>query len=314
MLRLEERDRPEPRPGEVRIRIRAVEVTKGDCELRSFQFPVKWFAWALRLAWGVRRPRVSRRVLGGYFAGEVDACGAGVTRFAVGDRVMGCGQLRLGAYAEWATFPESYAIARLAGHVGFAEAAAALLGGLNALHFLNRGGVSAGDQLLINGAGGSIGLLAIQMAKARGAIVTAVDKAAKADLVQRAGADGFIDYTQETLGADARRWDVMLNMAVGVRLADCLKLVQSGGRVMLGNPCFADLLRAGFGRPADGKRAFAAFARESQGELEVVAAMLADGTLKPIVDRVLSLEQAADAHRRVEHEERLGAVVLSPDR
>ena len=72
VLRQEPRDKPEPKAGEIRIRIRAVEVTKGDCELRSFRFPVKWFAWALRLAWGVRRPRASRRVLGGYFAGEID--------------------------------------------------------------------------------------------------------------------------------------------------------------------------------------------------------------------------------------------------
>ncbi len=312
VLQVTELPRPEPKANEVLVRIRAVEATKGDCELRSMRFPVKWFAWALRLAWGVRGPRRSHRVLGGYWAGEVEACGEAVTRFAPGDRVLGCAKLRMGAYAEYAVYPENYTIAKLPNAVDFAPAAAALLGGLNALHFLNLGTVKAGDHLLIIGAGGSIGLLAIQIAKSRSAVVTAVDKSAKAPLVRQAGADHFIDYTQTAPGADGARYDVVFSMPVAVTLADALGLAKPGGRVLLGNPRFPDMLRAGFGKAPDGKRAHIAFAGETQAELDTIAAMLADGTLAPIVDRTLGLDEVAEAHRLVETEERLGSVVLVP--
>lgn len=124
---------PVPRDGEVLIRVRAAEATKSDCELRSFRYAVKWFWLPLRLVIGVRRPR--RRILGGYFAGEIAALGRGVTGFAVGDAVFGSSGLRLGAYGQYLALPSDYPIAQKPSNMTFAEAAAVPLGGLNALHF-----------------------------------------------------------------------------------------------------------------------------------------------------------------------------------
>ena len=97
VLHLEDVPTPEPGPGEILVKVRAAEATKSDCELRSFRYAVKWFWLPLRLAVGVRRPR--RRILGGYFAGEIAALGPGVTGFALGDAVFGSAGLRLGAGA-----------------------------------------------------------------------------------------------------------------------------------------------------------------------------------------------------------------------
>ena len=313
VMRVAELPFPEPKGNQVLVRIEAVEATKGDCELRNMRFQVKWFVWALRLAWGVRRPRRRSRVLGGYWAGEVTACGSEVTRFKTGDRVLGCAGLRMGAYAEYAMYPETNAIARLPEGVSATSGAASLLGGLNALHFLNLAGVGAGDELLIVGGGGSIGLAAIQMGKARGARVTAVDRPEKAELIGAAGADRFIDCSREDFAAEGPCWDVVFSMPAAVTLATCLGAAKPGGRVMLGNPRFADLLRGRFGKPKEGRRVGVAFARESQAELEALVGMLEDGSLRPIIDRVMPLEDVAEAHRRVESEARMGVVVLAPN-
>ncbi|MCA8943542.1 MAG: NAD(P)-dependent alcohol dehydrogenase, partial [Planctomycetes bacterium] len=182
VLSVETVEAPVPRANEVRIRVRATEVTKADCELRSFRFPVKWFWLPLRLALGVTRPR--RRILGGYFAGVVESCGASVTCFKPGDEVYGSAGLRMGAYAELVCLPENAAIAPKPRSMSFVEAAAVPLGGLNALHFMRRAALRSGENVLINGAGGSIGLHAVQIAKSAGAVVTVVDGAHKRELLR----------------------------------------------------------------------------------------------------------------------------------
>ena len=169
--------------------------------------------------------------------------------------------------------------------------------------------------MLIIGAGGSIGLMAIQIAKTRGAVVTAVDRTAKEDLVRAAGTDAFIDANREEWAVGGARFDAIFSMPVGVSLAACLAVVKPGGRVMLGNPRLGDLLRAGFGQSgkAQGKRVQVAFAGETQAELDALVELIAAGKVRPVIDRVLPLERAAEAHRLVETEARQGAVVLSPD-
>lgn len=310
VLELEERDPPAPRENEILVRVRAAEATKADCEMRSFRFPVRWFWLPMRLAFGVLRPR--RQILGCYFSGEIVSLGSGVsTSLKPGDRIFGSAGLRLGAYGQYVCIPAAGAIAIMPGSASFEEAAAVPLGGWNALHFMRRARIGAGERVLINGAGGSIGLFAVQIARAMGAEVTAVDSGIKADMLRRIGADHFVDYTKERFTDRGQRYDVIFDMTAKKSYGSCVRMLNPGGRYLMGNPRLGDMLRAGITSRLSDRQVVFAFARESTGELNDLAAMIDGGEIRPVVDRVYPMDQAAEAHHRVETEQRLGSVVIS---
>jgi NADPH:quinone reductase-like Zn-dependent oxidoreductase len=312
VLQLKDVEKPVPNDDEVLIKVQAAEATKSDCEMRSFRYSVKWFWLPLRIALGVRKPR--RQILGGYFAGEIESLGKDVTRFSAGDQVFGAAQLRLGAYGEYVALPASYTIVPKPSNMSFAEASAVPLGGLNALHFMRRAKIQAGEKVLINGAGGSIGAYAVQIAKSMGAEVTAVDSTFKADITRRFGADHFIDYTKEDFAASGQTYDVIFDMVPGSSYTACIKALNPNGRYVSGNPRFSVMLRSVFTTRFTDKTAVFAFARETRQELMALKEMIEDGRIGSIVDRVYPMKQAADAHRRVETEQRVGAVVIAIDK
>ena len=195
VLQVKEIEKPTPSDDEVLIKVLASEVTKADCEMRSIHFQVNWFLLPLRVALGLYKPK--KQILGGYFAGEVEAVGKDVSKFKHGDQVFGATKLRLGAYGEYICLPASYTIVPKPNNLSFEEAAAVPLGGLNALHFLRKANIRKGEKVLVNGAGGSIGTFGVQIAKSMGAEVTAVDSTIKEEMLRRIGADHFIDYTKE---------------------------------------------------------------------------------------------------------------------
>lgn len=308
VLHVSDRPRPEPGDDELLVRVRAAEVTKSDCEFRGFRFAVNWFWLPLRIAAGVLRPR--RKVLGFYFAGEVVGCGKDVSRFSVGDEIYGAAGLAMGAYAEYLAIPESRTIRAKPSNMSFAEAAAVPLGGLNALHFMRLAGVRPGEAVLVNGAGGSIGLHGVQIARAMGATVTAVDKASKEDLVRRNGADDFIDYTRQNFTDCGRQFDVVFDMVPNSSFAACMSVLKDDGRYFTGNPRLSVMLRCLWVSRFSERTASFAFARETLEELDTLTQMIEAGQVHSIVDDVVSMEQIAAAHRRVESESRLGAIVL----
>ena len=309
VLQIEDVPEPVPKDDEVLIRVRAAEVTKSDTEMRSFRFAVKWFWLPLRLAIGVRKPR--RRILGGYFAGEVVAVGKDVTRLAVGDDVYGTAGVRFGAYGEYVSLPARYPIVPKPANMSFTEAAAVPLGALNALHFLRLADIKDGEKVLINGAGGSIGAYGVQIARTMGAEVTAVDKGIKEDFVRRMGADRFVDYTKEDFTATGESYDVIFDMVPGSDYGACVRLLNPNGRYLTGNPTMSFMLRSVFTTWFSDKTVRFAFARESEEELLALKAMIEAGDIGSIVEKVYPMEQAAEAHRRVETEERLGALVIA---
>ena len=309
ILKISEVKKPVKRDHEVLIKVYAVEATKADCEIRSFRFPVKWFWLPLRLAFGVRKPR--RQILGGYFSGEIESIGKDVTRFQPGDFVFGAAQLKMGAYGEYVALPASYTIAHKPINMNFVEAAAVPLGGLNALHFMRSANIQAGEKVLVNGAGGSIGAHAVQIAKSFGAEVTAVDSGIKEDMLRRLGADHFIDYAKQNFTAMNQTYDVIFDMVATGSYSASIKALNPDGRYLSANPRLSVMLRSVLTSWVTKKTASCAFAKETQEELLALKQMIEIGELGPIVDnRVFQMDEAADAHRLVESEQRLGAVVI----
>ncbi len=308
VLHLDEIERPEPGDDEILISVRAAEATKGDCEMRSFRFAVKWFWLPLRLALGVFRPR--RRVLGGYFSGKVERVGENVTKFRAGDEVFGATSMRFGAYAEYVCLPASYTIARKPVNLSHDKAAAVPLGGLNAIHFMRKAGIRRGEKLLVNGAGGSIGTFAVQIARLMGAEVTVVDGAHKEQMLRSIGADHFIDYEKHDFTSSGETYDVIFDMVAGSSYSACVNALNDNGRYLLGNPRLSAMLRSVVTSRLTSKTVLFAFARETQEELEALKSMIEAGQIRPVVDKVYPMEQAAQAHRRVETEKRQGIVVI----
>ena len=194
VLRLEDIPKPTATDDQILIKVHATTVGTWDCECRSFTFPL-WFWLPLRLVMGVRKPRWP--VLGQELAGEIEAVGKNVKRFKKGDQVFASTGLGFGAHAEYACLPSSGAIAIKPANMGYDEAAGIPTGGDNALHFLRKVDIRNGQRVLVNGAGGNIGVVAVQLAKHFGAEVTAVDSADKLDMLSEIGADHVIDYTKE---------------------------------------------------------------------------------------------------------------------
>lgn len=309
VLTLAEVDKPKIKNDEVLIRVRAAEATKADCELRSFRFAVNWFWLPLRLAMGVARPR--NRILGGYFAGEIAELGEDVMRFKTGDKVFGYSGLRFGAYGEYVALPAGYTVTAQPANMRAQDAAAVPLGGLNALHFLRLAKIQPGEKVLINGAGGSIGAHGVQIARASGGVITGVDAARKENFVRRMGADHFIDYQSADFSSNGGLYDVIFDMVPTSSYRACMRALTPNGRYVTGNPRLSVMLRIMLTNRFSQKRASFAFARETIEELETLRDMIEAGQIVSIVDRVLSMKDAAEAHRLVETEQRIGAIVIS---
>lgn len=308
VLRLEEVSKPIPGDNDVLIRIHATTVTAGDCELRGFRFPPEFWL-PFRILFGLRGPRNS--ILGQELAGEIEAVGKDVTRFKEGDQVFAATTIRFGAYAEYICLPGASAIARKPTNMTFEEAAAVPTGGINALHFLRKARVRRGESVLINGAGGSIGTFAVQLAKHSGAEVTAVDHAEKLDMLRSLGADHVIDYTREDFTRYGKTYDVILDVVGTSPFSRTVGSLNQHGRYLMGNLRLVSLARGWVTSRTSSKTVIAALAGPTAKDLGFLGELIEDGSIKPVIDRSYRLEQIADAHRYVETGHKKGSVVIN---
>jgi NADPH:quinone reductase-like Zn-dependent oxidoreductase len=221
------------------------------------------------LAFGLFKPK--KQILGGYFAGVIESIGSDVTTLKRGERIFGSTQFRFGAYGEYVCLPASHTLVPVPKNISLEQAAAVPLGGLNALHFMNKARIKRGERVLINGAGGSIGSFAVQIAKSMGAEVTAVDAGFKEAILRKIGADHFIDYTQQNFTRNGQAYDVIFNMVAQSSFSACIRSLTPNGRYLIGNPRVSDMVRSVLNNRRSVKKTIFAFAGEKPEELNVLS-------------------------------------------
>jgi len=308
VLRIREIEKPVPRDNEVLVRIIATSVFAGDCELRRFDFPISFWL-PLRFMFGLLKPRIP--VMGQELAGIIEAVGRDVDGFREGDEVFAPTPASLGAYAEYLCLPGTHPIARKPANMSFSEAATVAVGGLNALHFLNKAGVEAGEKVLINGAGGGIGTIAIQVARTIGARVTAVDHRDKLAALRSLGADHVIDYTRENFTGNGERYDVIIDVAGNSPYSRSVRSLEKNGRYILGNPRLTGMIRAPLTSLAGSRKVTVAVAPYHADDLERLRKLIEQGEVKAVIDRSYPLELIAEAHAYVESGRKTGSVAIT---
>jgi NADPH:quinone reductase-like Zn-dependent oxidoreductase len=301
VLRVDEVERPVPEDDEVLVRVHATTVTRTDCGLRSAEYAVT------RLFTGLMRPK--RGVAGIELAGEVEAVGAAVSEFAVGDRVFG---IRSGANADFVCVRESGALAHIPAGMPFEEAAAVCDGGITALAFLRSVGVRKGQQVLVYGASGSIGTAAVQLAKHFGAHVTAVCNTKNLELVRSLGADEVIDYIQEDFTKNGETYDVVFDAVGKLSFGRCRGSLKAGG-TYLTTDGLRNLFWALWTWRIGDKRAKLGIAKYTKPDVLFLRELIAAGEYSAVIDRAYPLEDVVEATRYVETQQKTGNVVLSVD-
>ncbi len=299
VLQLKEVDKPTPGKDEVCIKIFATAVTSSDTIVRGFKLP----SWSLtgimmRVVLGFGKPR--NAILGMVLAGEVESAGRDVKQFKKGDQVFASTlnppKIKFGAYAQYICLSENGMMAFKPSNITYEEAAALPYGGWMALHYLKKGNIQKGQNVLIYGSSGAIGTTAVQLARYFGAHVTGVCSTANLELVKSLGADKVIDYTKEDVTKSGELYDFILD-AVPIVVANrkeiksqCKKVLTPKGKYISvddgsPNPHIEDLL--------------------------LLKKLAEGGQIKAVIDKCYPLEQMVEAHRYVDLGHKKGNVVIT---
>ncbi|WP_439600626.1 NAD(P)-dependent alcohol dehydrogenase [Devosia sp.] len=302
VVSIEEVPRPVPGERDLLVRMVASSVTSGDARMRAFNLP-KPFAIPGRLVLGIFGPR--KQVLGVEFAGTVEAVGRAVTRFKPGDRVFGIDVF--GCHADYKLVREDECVALMPADLAFEEAAGVPFGGVTALDFFNRAGIRPGQKVLINGASGCVGTYAVQLARHFGAEVTGVCSAGNAGLVRALGAERVIDYATTDFASEPAVYDLVMDTVGNAPFARCEPVLAPAGALLAVLAAPEDMFR----RPKGGRRIIGGTSAERPEDLQLLAELLAAGTIKPVIDRVYRFEEIREAHGYVDSGRKRGAVVLA---
>jgi NADPH:quinone reductase-like Zn-dependent oxidoreductase len=308
VLSLKEVDRPVVGKAGVLVRIHATSVHAGDWHL------MRGTPWLVRLMFGgLFKPKT--QILGTDMAGVVEEIGSEVTQFKLGDHVFGdLSESGFGGFAEYVCVPES-ALVLKPHNLTFAEAATVPVSALAALKGLRDvGKIQSGQQVLINGAAGGVGSFAIQIAKAHGAIVTAVCGARNTEMVRSTGADHILDYTQIDITQTGQQYDLILDVAAYRSVFDYLPILKPKGTyVLVGGSTvriFQVLIFGSLISKFTGRKILPLISNPSQPGLLVLKSMIESGKLIPIIDRYYPLSEVPIALHQLEQRQVSGKISI----
>lgn len=308
VLQLKEIEKPVPKDKEVLIKIQATTVSAADYRVRSFQVPtIFWIPGRLML--GLRKPR--KPILGMELSGEIEAIGKDVTKFKQGDQVFAATLQTFGAYAEYICLPEEGPIAIKPTNISFEEVAAIPIGARTAYHYLKKiANIKPKQKVLIYGASGSVGTYAIQLAKYFGAEVTGVCSTANLSWVKSLGADKVIDYTKGNFWEEFETYDILFVTIDKLPFAVCKKaLKETGIYLNIGRP-IPSFHMIWTSLTSRNKVVVGENSPESSEALIILKKIMEEGYLKPVIDKVFTLDQIVEAHKYVDKGHKKGNVVI----
>ncbi|MFW9783820.1 MAG: NAD(P)-dependent alcohol dehydrogenase [Candidatus Heimdallarchaeota archaeon] len=313
VLQLREVEKPIPKDNEVLIKIHATTVTMGDCEIRSLKF-TGLLKLLMRLGIGFRKPRKRSSVLGQELAGEIESIGNKVTQFKKGDLIFGSPGFHFGAYAQYTCLPEKGVILIKPENMTYEEAAAVPIGGLEALHYIKKAQIQEGQTILIRGASGSIGTVAIQLAKYYGAEVTGVGNPLSLEVMKSIGADKVIDYTNEDFTQNSKTYDCIFDIIGKSSFSGFERSLNKNGTYLLANPDIKLINREKRTAKNKGFNYISGNRDETNEMLEqlnFLKELIEEGKLKTVIDRRYPLEKMVEAHKFVEEGQKTGNVVIN---
>ena len=309
VLQLKEVEKPTPKDNEVLIKVYATTVTATECTFRRGEpFFTRFFT-------GFIRPRIT--TLGEELAGEIEAVGKDVELFKQGDQIFGSAGPSFGAYAEYICVPEDGVIALKPANMTYEEAAATCVGLLTALPFLrDKGRIQSGQEVLIYGASGSVGIAAVQLARYYGAKVTGVCSTTNVEMVKSLGADKVIDYTKEDFTKTGQTYDIIFDTVGKISFSRCRSSLKQRGIFLEAGIVLAILPQVLWTSMIGSKKVMIAAtglrpASERTKDLIFLKELMEAGKIKPVIDRRYPLEQIAEAHRYVDKGHKKGNVVIT---
>jgi NADPH:quinone reductase-like Zn-dependent oxidoreductase len=306
VFELLELEKPTPGPGEVLIKVFASTVTAADCMMRRGDTILS------RLLLGLIKPGKKYQILGTEFSGMIEETGSMVKKYKPGDEVYAFRGFGTGCYAQYKCMNENGSLALKPCNMEFPEAASVVDGATTALFFLKeKANIQKGQKVLINGASGSVGSFAVQLAKYFGAEVTGVCSTQNIELVKSLGADKAVDYTKEDFTRTGDTYDIIFDTVGKSSFASCRKALKSNGKYVVTVMTFKVILQSLLSKFGNKKKVIFAMSLNKTEALNFIRRLIEEVKLKTIIDRQYPLEELSAAHEYVERGHKQGNVVIT---
>ena len=299
-------EKPSPGPNEVLIKVFATTVTSADCMMRRGDTLLS------RILLGLFKPKEKFQTLGTEFSGKIEATGKNVKKFNPGDDIYAFRGFGTGCYAQYKCMNETGSIALKPKNMSFEEAASVVDGATTALFFLKeKADIQKGQKVLINGASGSIGTFAVQLAKYFGCEVTGVCSTKNIELVKSLGADKVVDYTREDFTQTDDTYDIIFDTIGKSSFKHCRKALKAKGKYIATVMTLSILLQSFMSKFGNNKKVIFGMSVNKIKALNFIRPLIEEGYLKTIIDRQYPLEEINCAHSYVENGHKKGNVVIS---